>query len=144
MHMFRIVRLIKSRNFPILNRINECNYTKLNNGRIIGSHFYSTSIGDKDQWIVMTDNGNTIVCWHPEKHHPYEHTLPLPEIEPELKEGDSLLKIQYRLEDHHRYRPEGPNMEELQALTFTTKHRWYPKPEKKYDDPNPPIDRDGL
>lgn len=94
--------------------------------------------------IVLTDDGSTIVCWHPEQEFPYEHTKPLPKVDPKLNEEDSALKLQVRLDNISRwYRNERLEIEALTKLTYTTKHRWYPKNEK-YKDPNPPVDREGL
>ncbi|CAN8017377.1 unnamed protein product [Ixodes persulcatus] len=107
---------------------------------------YSTTTNpdDKSHMIVLTDDGSTIVCWHPEPEFPYEHTKPLPKVDPELNEGDSALKLQVRLDNINRsYRNERLEIEALTKLTYTTKHRWYPKNEK-YKDPNPPVDREGL
>ncbi|CAN7981864.1 unnamed protein product [Ixodes pacificus] len=59
-------------------------------------------------------------------------------------QGDSALKLQVRLDNINRsYRNERLEIEALTKLTYTTKHRWYPKNEK-YKDPNPPVDREGL
>ncbi|CAN7988384.1 unnamed protein product, partial [Ixodes hexagonus] len=78
--------------------------------------------------IVLTDDGSTIVCWHPEEEFPYEHTKPLPKIDPVLNEGDSALKLQVRLDNIKRhYRNERLEIEALTKLTYTTKHRWYPR-----------------
>uniref|UniRef100_A0A023GA26 Large ribosomal subunit protein mL42 n=1 Tax=Amblyomma triste TaxID=251400 RepID=A0A023GA26_AMBTT len=97
------------------------------------------------QRIVVTDDGSTIVMWHPEEEFPYEHTKPLPNIRPKLNEANSALKLQHRLENIElHFRNERLEIEELQKMTYTTKHRWYPNNNKKYKDPNPPVDREGL
>ncbi|XP_037578759.1 39S ribosomal protein L42, mitochondrial-like [Dermacentor silvarum] len=97
------------------------------------------------QKIVLTDDGSTIVCWHPEEEFPYEHTQPLPNIRSKLNEESSALKLQYRLENiETHYRNERLEIEALTKMTYTTKHRWYPNNNKKYKDPNPPVDREGL
>uniref|UniRef100_A0A023FN39 Large ribosomal subunit protein mL42 n=1 Tax=Amblyomma cajennense TaxID=34607 RepID=A0A023FN39_AMBCJ len=97
------------------------------------------------QRIVLTDDGSTIVMWHPEEEFPYEHTKPLPQIRARLDEANSALKLQHRLEQiEPYYRNERLEIEALTKMTYTTKHRWYPNNKKKYEDPNPPIDREGL
>ncbi|CAL1292525.1 unnamed protein product [Larinioides sclopetarius] len=108
------------------------------------SYLLYSTVKDKSSWVVLTNNGQTICCWHPEEAPPYEHTRPLPEIEPELREGDSVLKVQYRRDAKYRFKPDGPTNEELAKMTYTTKHRWFPNNEKKYLDPNPPVDREGI
>ncbi|KAF8771945.1 39S ribosomal protein L42 like protein [Argiope bruennichi] len=86
-----------------------------------------------NSWVVLTNNGQIICCWHPEEAPPYEHTR-----------GDSVLKLQYRRDAKYRFQPDGPTNEELAKMTYTTKHRWFPNNEKKYVDPNPPVDREGI
>ncbi|XP_064488044.1 large ribosomal subunit protein mL42-like [Ornithodoros turicata] len=120
-----------------------------NIGQAATGHQFSTSQAyckkTLNDYTVMTDDGSTIVCWHPEREFPYEHTKPLPVIEPRVREGDSVLKLQVRVDSLKRgYRNERLEIEELCKLTYTTKHRWYPRNEEKYKDPNPPIDREGL
>ncbi|XP_042900986.1 large ribosomal subunit protein mL42 [Parasteatoda tepidariorum] len=106
------------------------------------SRLYSSDENRKS-WTVLSNNGQIICCWHPEEAPPYEHTKPLPDIAPEFREGDSVLKVQYRRDAKIRFQPDGPTMEELAKMTYTTKHRWYPNNEKKYLDPEP-INRDGI
>ncbi|XP_077540256.1 mitochondrial ribosomal protein L42 [Haemaphysalis longicornis] len=96
------------------------------------------------QRIVLTDDGSTIVCWHPEEEFPYEHTKPLPNIRPRLDEANSALKLQYRLENIEKhYRNDRLEIEDLVKMTYTTKHRWYPNNKKKYELPRP-VEREGL
>ncbi|XP_054719936.1 28S ribosomal protein L42, mitochondrial-like [Uloborus diversus] len=107
------------------------------------SRCYSSVKENSKTCVVLSNNGQIVVCWHPEQHPPYEHTKPLPDIPQELCEGDSVLKLQYRREGKHRFQPDGPTIPELAKITYTTKHRWYPNLEKRYEDP-PPIDREGI
>ncbi|KFM79225.1 39S ribosomal protein L42, mitochondrial, partial [Stegodyphus mimosarum] len=100
-----------------------------------------SSMKDRNSWVVLSDDGKIICCWHPEEAPPYEHTKPLPKMDPEFLEGDSVLKVQYRRDAKYRFKPDGPTIPELAKMTYTTKHRWYPNNEKKYLDPNPPVDR---
>ena len=62
----------------------------------------------------------------------------------EISEGDSALKIQYRVQDHLRFRKDGPTDKELASMFFTTKHPWFPRPQKKYRKSRPPKDRDSI
>jgi len=45
----------------------------------------------------------------------------------ELKEGDSVLKIQLRAEAKTQHFPTGPSNVDLQNLFYTNKHIWYSK-----------------
>ncbi|XP_041347510.1 39S ribosomal protein L42, mitochondrial-like [Gigantopelta aegis] len=94
--------------------------------------------------VGLSPDGSTVVCWHPEPDFPYEHTQPLPRNQREMAEGDSVLKVQYLVEEQIKYRSSGPTDKELSNMFFTTKHRWYPKPEKKYKKLTPPKDRDHI
>ncbi|KAG8197467.1 hypothetical protein JTE90_007211 [Oedothorax gibbosus] len=109
----------------------------------VTSHIYYSSTKNRNSWTVLSNDGQTICCWHPKENVPYEHTRPLPVIDPEFNEDDSVLKVQYRRHAKHRFQPDGPTIPELAKLTYTTKHRWYPNKEKKYEDPQQ-FDRDGL
>lgn len=94
--------------------------------------------------VGLSPDGNTVISWHPEPKFPYEHTRPLPNRQKEASVGDSVMKVQHLREEMTKYRPDGPTDKELSNVFFTTKHRWLPKPEKKYKKINPPKDRDGL
>lgn len=43
----------------------------------------------------------------------------------ELEEGHSVLKDEVIRAYETRLRPTGPTVQELSAITHTTKHRWY-------------------
>lgn len=45
----------------------------------------------------------------------------------ELAEGQSVLKDEVIRAYETRTRPSGPTIQELCSITYTTKHRWYPK-----------------
>ncbi|KAG7154071.1 39S ribosomal protein L42-like [Homarus americanus] len=97
----------------------------------------------REEAVVVTDDGNTIVCWHPEPQVPYEMTKPLPQT---TQESDSILKVQYNKEMKHLFQKKHPFFinKDLRELTFTTKHRWFPRPEKRFAKRNPPRDREYL
>nr|7QH7_a Chain a, 39S ribosomal protein L42, mitochondrial [Homo sapiens] len=70
--------------------------------------------------LALTSDGRTIVCYHPSVDIPYEHTKPIP-----------------------RHLEEGPMIEQLSKMFFTTKHRWYPhgRYHRCRKNLNPPKDR---
>ncbi|XP_056430318.1 39S ribosomal protein L42, mitochondrial isoform X2 [Hyla sarda] len=75
--------------------------------------------------LAQTSDGKTIVCYHPTVDIPYEHTKPIPRVDPLHNQEESHEQVlKGRL-----YETEGkraPTMEELSKLFYTTKHRWYP------------------
>jgi len=83
-----------------------------------------------EEKIVLADSGSTIVCWHPEQSFPYEHSLPLPikscNVNQVLKDStqeavDELLNSKPQFQREY-----------LMKVTSTTKHRWFPRPGKKF------------
>ncbi|KAK6177086.1 hypothetical protein SNE40_015262 [Patella caerulea] len=92
----------------------------------------------------LSPDGSCILFWHPEQNFPYEHTQPIPRKVKELEEADTVLKVQLLKEEEIKHRPDGPTDAELSNIFYETKHRWFPRPEKKYRKVNPPKDRDGL
>ncbi|CAG0916081.1 unnamed protein product [Notodromas monacha] len=103
---------------------------------------FSTKIHGRDDWTVVTDKG-IVVCWHPEVPTPYEFTKPLP-VTVNSQDGENL-KIQLKEDLKHVRRPkyEKAMIDELMKMTYTTKHRWYPVPRKKYNR-KPTRERDGF
>ena len=49
---------------------------------------------------------------------------PIAESSDELKEEDSVLKIQHRIDGQNIFKGSGPDLEEVQMLTHTPKHNW--------------------
>ncbi|XP_012278550.1 39S ribosomal protein L42, mitochondrial [Orussus abietinus] len=90
--------------------------------------------------VVVVADDDTIVCWHPEETFPYECSKPLPEAKPGsnsvLKIGENEINSVFR-----KVNPElAPQM--LAKITFTTKHRWYPRSrdrKAKKTEPNRPY-----
>jgi len=86
---------------------------------------------EDNEKIVMADNGDTIVCWHPENKFPYECSLPLP-LNDKISCVNSVLKI---TEDEYKeaFAFEKPHFqrEYLMQVTATTKHRWFPRPKSR-------------
>ncbi|XP_003475936.2 large ribosomal subunit protein mL42 [Cavia porcellus] len=93
--------------------------------------------------LALTSDGRTIVCYHPSVDIPYEHTRPIPQPDPvqNIEEThDQVLKT--RLEENECLE-QGPMIEQLSKMFFTTKHRWYPRGQyhRRRMKLNPPKDR---
>ncbi|GFS22429.1 39S ribosomal protein L42, mitochondrial-like [Elysia marginata] len=71
--------------------------------------------------VCLSPDKSMIMCWHPEPEFPYEHTQPLPRDKSELEVGDSVLKIQYLVDEKLKNRPEGPTVNELSGLFYANK-----------------------
>ncbi|KOC66749.1 39S ribosomal protein L42, mitochondrial [Habropoda laboriosa] len=76
--------------------------------------------------IVIPMNKDIIICWHPERKFPYEYSLPLPE-EKEISSNSVLCIGGKEIAEVFKHKREEVVIEELSKMTFTTKHRWYPK-----------------
>lgn len=77
--------------------------------------------------IGVTSDGKTIVCHHPTVDIPYELTQPIERPDPlanQVETHDQVLKA--RLSKEVLKDKEGPTIEELSKMFFTTKHRFYP------------------
>lgn len=103
--------------------------TKLKIPGIVSSRLASTVYSEHK--IVSTDDGSTIVAWHPRADFPYECTRSLPEEK--IEENSSVLKVKLTpqvMEVFNKKTPEQAR-QELMNITLTTKHRWFPKPRLK-------------
>lgn len=79
--------------------------------------------------VIFTEDDRMIVCWHPEKQFPYEYSLPLPE---ENLPDTSVLCIGNKdVTDVFKKKKPYQVVEELSKITYTTKHRWYPRSRDK-------------
>lgn len=99
--------------------------TKFKIPRVFLCRFASTV--NPEHKIVCTDDGSTIVAWHPKADFPYECTKPLPEAK--IEENSSVLKVKLTpqvMEIFNKKTPEQAR-QELMNITLTTKHRWFPK-----------------
>ncbi|KAJ6656356.1 hypothetical protein lerEdw1_003859 [Lerista edwardsae] len=77
--------------------------------------------------LAATSDGQTIVCYHPSLDIPYEHTRPIPQLDPvNYKEETHDQVLKSRLEVKELKNKKGPTIEELSKMFYTTKHRWYP------------------
>uniref|UniRef100_T1KFJ6 Large ribosomal subunit protein mL42 n=1 Tax=Tetranychus urticae TaxID=32264 RepID=T1KFJ6_TETUR len=77
--------------------------------------------------ISLTDDGRTIVMYHPEPSFPYEHTKPLPVEEPKLKEEDSVLRVDLREDVDDIMFGRDLTAEELIRLTNQSRRFWREK-----------------
>ncbi|XP_015786173.1 39S ribosomal protein L42, mitochondrial [Tetranychus urticae] len=100
------------------------------NLRTIQSRLFSSSAKSFDQsdvQISLTDDGRTIVMYHPEPSFPYEHTKPLPVEEPKLKEEDSVLRVDLREDVDDIMFGRDLTAEELIRLTNQSRRFWREK-----------------
>uniref|UniRef100_G1QFS9 Large ribosomal subunit protein mL42 n=1 Tax=Myotis lucifugus TaxID=59463 RepID=G1QFS9_MYOLU len=77
--------------------------------------------------LALTSDGRMIVCYHPSVDIPYEHTKPIPRPDPVHnyeETQDQILQTRLEVKDEHL--EQGPMIEQLSKMFFTTKHRWYP------------------
>ncbi|XP_054609215.1 39S ribosomal protein L42, mitochondrial [Dunckerocampus dactyliophorus] len=80
-----------------------------------------------DVEIGLTSDGSTVVCYHPSVDIPYELTHPVERPDPvsSMPENhDQVLKA--HLSKEVLRDKQGPTIEELSKMFYTTKHRWYP------------------
>ncbi|KDR11909.1 28S ribosomal protein L42, mitochondrial [Zootermopsis nevadensis] len=110
-------------------------------GRVLWSLGRASSSRSLDEQVTVTDDGSIIVCWHPETHFPYDCSRALP-VE---QETHSNLKIQSldEVDSVFNEKKEEFVRQELMSLTYTTKHRWFPRARDKYAKKTPP-DREYL
>ena len=90
--------------------------------------------------VGLSKDEKCFVAYHPETEHPYEYTKPLPK----KSANDSILKV-----DSRRMITKAPNLEQIQALTYTPNSYWHQFPgrakrEKYKDSYNDKDDRKGL
>ncbi|XP_037695926.1 39S ribosomal protein L42, mitochondrial-like [Choloepus didactylus] len=94
--------------------------------------------------LALTSNGSTIVCYHLSVDIPYEHTKPNPHLDPvhnNEETHDQVLKTRLEVKDEHL--EQGPMIEQISKMFFTTKYCWYPHGQyhRCHRNPNPPKDR---
>lgn len=80
--------------------------------------------------IVIPLSRDMIVCWHPEPKFPYEYSLPLPE-EKKVSSNSVLSIGEKEINEVFKHKKPEVVVEELAKMTYTTKHRWYPKKDRK-------------
>ncbi|KAF4520326.1 hypothetical protein B566_EDAN004386 [Ephemera danica] len=100
----------------------------------------SFSTSQLEECVASSDDGSLIALWHPEKPILYENTKSL--HADQAKMDTSVLK-KVDLKNLQRTKPDELVRQELMALTYTTKHRWFPRSrDKKHR--KPPVKREWL
>ncbi|KFB48545.1 AGAP005852-PA-like protein [Anopheles sinensis] len=93
--------------------------------------------------VAVAEGGKFFVAWHPKPDFPYEFSKPIevtvPEPNANLVRDDIIANSRSALKAKH---PEFVR-QELSKLTFTTKHRWFPRARDKRAKKTP-MDRDYL
>ncbi|KAL5273574.1 hypothetical protein ACFFRR_000368 [Megaselia abdita] len=94
--------------------------------------------------VAVTADGKTVVAYHPNQEFPYELSKPLPTSFAEINSG-SLLKETALNSAFRAFKDKKPEIarQELMNLTYTTKHRWFPRSRDKRAK-NTPMDREYL
>lgn len=81
--------------------------------------------------LVFPLTHKMIVCWHPEKEFPYEHTKSLPKEQKDLYSASIVDMTREEAQELLLKKTECQRAEHLAKLTYTTKHIWFPKAKKK-------------
>lgn len=97
---------------------------------------YSTKPTATGNWglvdkIALTNDGKTFVAWHPKPEFPYELSRPIPVVE--QRDKSAVIKesaINTAMEAFSKKHPEIAR-QELSKITFTTKHKWFPRARDK-------------
>ncbi|XP_058121821.1 large ribosomal subunit protein mL42 [Anopheles ziemanni] len=93
--------------------------------------------------VAVAEGGKVFVAWHPKPDFPYEFSKPIevtvPEPNANLVRDDIIANSRAALKAKH---PEFVR-QELSKLTFTTKHRWFPRARDKRAKKTP-MDREYL
>ncbi|KAM4671238.1 large ribosomal subunit protein mL42 isoform 1-T2 [Amazona ochrocephala] len=126
-----------------------CKQAPLQNGAVYRACHKSTySVLPEDYnckvELAVTSDLKTIVCYHPSLEIPYEHTKPIPRPDPVNNKEENLDQVlKSRLNEKELKNDQGPTIEELSKMFYTTKHRWYPVGQyhRRRRNPNPPKDR---
>lgn len=81
--------------------------------------------------IALTDDRKTFVAWHPQQEFPYEFTRPIPKSEE--RDRSAIIKEAAINTAMSAFKTQHPEIvrQELQRITFTTKHRWFPRARDK-------------
>ncbi|XP_069013063.1 large ribosomal subunit protein mL42 [Embiotoca jacksoni] len=94
--------------------------------------------------IGVTSDGTTVVCYHPTVDIPYELTQPIERPNPLTNRADTHDQVlKAHLSKEVLKDKQGPTIEELSKMFFTTKHRFYPVGQYRMRrvNKNPPKDR---
>ncbi|GJQ78939.1 hypothetical protein Trydic_g106 [Trypoxylus dichotomus] len=82
--------------------------------------------------------------WHKREDFPYECTKPLPEVKSDETEN-TVLKTTFTPQLKEVFNKKSPEIarQELMNITYTTKHRWFPRARDKKAKKTP-MDREYL
>lgn len=77
--------------------------------------------------VTTTEDKTTFVAWHPDVEFPYEFSRPIPEKS--VPSSSSVIEESAMQMAQKAFKTVHPEVarQELQRLTFTTKHKWYPR-----------------
>lgn len=93
------------------------------------NHGYTNAIGNKAlvAGVTRTDDKTTFVAWHPDVEFPYEFSKPIPRKE--IQNSSAVIEESAMRVAQKAFKTAHPEVarQELQRLTFTTKHKWYPR-----------------
>lgn len=79
--------------------------------------------------VIFMEDDMMVTCWHPEKPFPYECSLPLPENK---HEDNSVLRVGEKdIAEIFKKKKDFMVIDELTKLTYTTKHKWFPRSRDK-------------
>ncbi|KAJ6637102.1 39S ribosomal protein L42, mitochondrial [Pseudolycoriella hygida] len=140
---FKVSKVLKrAMNSLVLSKL----FSRTSAVRNIKSISSKTATGD---WslvnkIAVTDDGKMFVAWHPEQEFPHEFTRPIPATYEERNRSAVIKEssINTAMNAFKTKRPE-VSRQELQNITFTTKHRWFPRARDKKAKKTP-MDREYL
>lgn len=91
--------------------------------------------------VAVSSNGRTIAAWHPDVDFPYENTKPIPKVSD--VQSSLFIKEEMMKSTMGAFKGQKPEVEKLMALTYTTKHRWFPRSRDKRAK-DTPMDRKYL
>ncbi|XP_074600764.1 mitochondrial ribosomal protein L42 [Brevipalpus obovatus] len=84
----------------------------------------SSTFNSSPVQISFTDDGQTIVCYHPEPSFPYEHSKPLPKVESKFVENESVLRVDLHKRTEDVMFNQDYSMNELIRLTHVSEMQW--------------------
>jgi large subunit ribosomal protein L42 len=95
------------------------------------------------QAIALSKDESCFIAYHPKPEFPYEFSRPIPEAT--VRQNQSLLKEQALETAYQAFKNKHPEVarQELTKITFTTKHRWFPRSRDKRAKKTP-MDREYL
>ncbi|XP_014102734.1 large ribosomal subunit protein mL42 [Bactrocera oleae] len=81
--------------------------------------------------VAITNDGAVCVAWHPEADFPYECSEPIPYAIND--QNKTLISDKCKENIISAFKTKTPEIarQELMQLTYTTKHRWFPRSRDK-------------